>query len=535
MTLLLTIVAFVIIFSLLILIHELGHFLVAKKSGIKVEEFGLGIPPKVWGFRPKDSETEYTINAIPFGGFVRLYGEDIEDEKALKSHRSFSGKPAWIKILVVVAGVIMNFILAFVLLTIGFIVGIQPLFVSPQDVYQGINNGTIKLEQGIVVKEPLSKDLDFQQGDRIISVNDGKIELGNEVSSLKDNQAVKFEIERKGKTLVLNGVNKSSSPFFKSYDPISVPRIIIKNVSSGSSLARAGIRSGDMIFKINDEQIFDFTGFEKALSGNKELKIDLIREGQLVSTTILQNENADLVISAVLPDSPAEQEKLRPGDEVLAINGKQVSSVQDVAKVMGDDAAKSKVTYEIKRGENLLEVFLTKDEKGYVGVLLSELHSMDQSGFSYYVKSVPYSVISIDNVSYPFWQAPGKAFVEMGRLSAVTVQMFVNVFTQVVTRFSVPEGVAGPVGIAQMTYTFVQEGFMSLLRFTALLSLSLGIINILPFPGLDGGRFLLIFVSVLIGKKISPKWEGVIHMVGFLVLMMLILLITIHDIWKIGQ
>jgi regulator of sigma E protease len=84
-----------------------------------------------------------------------------------------------------------------------------------------------------------------------------------------------------------------------------------------------------------------------------------------------------------------------------------------------------------------------------------------------------------------------------------------------------------------MTYTFVQEGFMSLIRFAALLSLSLAIINILPFPGLDGGRLFLIVVQVLIGKKLPAKVEGLIHIIGFLVLMLLIGIITFHDVLRI--
>ena len=82
MTWLLSILAFVVIFSLLILIHEAGHFFAAKKAGVKVEEFGMGMPPRLWGYKPKKSDTLYSINAIPFGGFVRLYGEDSHDANA---------------------------------------------------------------------------------------------------------------------------------------------------------------------------------------------------------------------------------------------------------------------------------------------------------------------------------------------------------------------------------------------------------------------------------------------------------------------
>src|SRR3989338_4813375 len=107
---LLTILAFLVIFSLLILIHEYGHFFVAKRKGIKIEEFGFGLAPRIWG--KKYGETLYSLNWIPFGGFVRMLGEDARDKKALKNGRSFMRKSKWARTQVVCAGVAMNFLLS---------------------------------------------------------------------------------------------------------------------------------------------------------------------------------------------------------------------------------------------------------------------------------------------------------------------------------------------------------------------------------------------------------------------------------------
>ncbi|MBU1954121.1 site-2 protease family protein, partial [Patescibacteria group bacterium] len=133
-------------------------------------------------------------------------------------------------------------------------------------------------------------------------------------------------------------------------------------------------------------------------------------------------------------------------------------------------------------------------------------------------------------VQYPFWVAPFKALEETGRLSLVTLTMFGDVVSSIVTKFTVPEGVAGPVGIARLTYTFVQEGFLSVLRFMALLSLSLGIINIFPFPALDGGRALFILMEVIFRRRISLKFEALVHGIGFVILMAIIFFITYNDI-----
>src|SRR3989344_4100948 len=107
-----SVLIFIVTLLILVLIHELGHFLTAKKFGIKVEEFGFGIPPRAWG--KKVGETLISINWLPFGGFVRLYGEDEVDQKALQNPRSFAAQKVWKRIVVVFAGVFMNLILAWV-------------------------------------------------------------------------------------------------------------------------------------------------------------------------------------------------------------------------------------------------------------------------------------------------------------------------------------------------------------------------------------------------------------------------------------
>ena len=171
--LVLTAVAFLVIFSVLVIIHECGHFFMARKSGIKVEEFGFGIPPRIWGF--KKGETLYSLNAIPFGGFVRLFGEDSRDSKILKNPRSFAHKPICTRIMVILAGVVMNFLLAWVLLTVGFSFGIQPLIVSSEDFVSGVQSGVIEIRPGVIIKEvrkgSAAQLAGLQPNDNILAVN----------------------------------------------------------------------------------------------------------------------------------------------------------------------------------------------------------------------------------------------------------------------------------------------------------------------------------------------------------------------------
>lgn len=361
-----TIIAFIVIFSILVLVHEWGHFTAARRAGIKVEEFGLGMPPKAMKIHTDKKGTVYTLNWIPFGGFVRLYGEDSSDPKVLKDKKSFAAKTIPQRALVIVAGVLMNFLLAWFLITIGFTVGMKPFLVTPEDVDRGIESGVVEATQVLYIHE----------------------------------------------------------------------------IESEGPLSDSEIKAGDFIFSINDIPISD-----------------------------------DLDLKAViLPNTM------------------------------------TKLVYQHKEKEAILNI--KSSEEGLLGMSIS--HERFVSG--------------IKEITYPFYQAPIKAVTEVGRLSVLTVKMLGGVIVSLVAKLTVPEGVAGPVGIARMTHHFAQEGFMALIQFTALLSISLGVINIMPFPALDGGRFLFIVFEVILRRRVNVKMEAVVHTVGFALLMLLILVITWNDI-----
>lgn len=537
----LSILAFLVIFSLLVLVHEFGHFFVAKKCGIKVEEFGLGMPPQVWKFKPKNSETVYSLNAIPFGGFVRLFGEDSHDQKILANNRSFASKPVWQRLLVIVAGVVMNFVLAFVLLTIGLTIGMQPLIGDADGMFRAIDDGTIKLADGLVVKETGENNIGFQEGDRIISVNGKKIVLGDEIENLKNQENAVFQLERNGAALILKGVNDVKKPFFKLYDPLVLSQVVVGEVGKSNPW---NLTEGAVIESVAGKRVFDLEGLQKALVAGKPDSLEVkLKKGDWSQLGVNKNELIDkkidsfpVLISTVLPGSNAEKAGLHEGDRIVKINNVSISSVKDLPGALKVEEVKGQAVYTVNRYGTETDFFVDKGEGGMIGVLLAEMHYIEKYDASFYLKSIPYSVIKVNDVSYPWWQAPGYALKEMGNLSILTAQMFVNVFATIFTKFTVPEGVSGPVGIAQMTFVFVQEGIMSLMRFTALLSLSLGIINILPFPGLDGGRFFLIVIPWVFRRKINPKLEAYIHLAGFLVLMLLILMVTFSDLARIfGQ
>ena len=146
-----------------------------------------------------------------------------------------------------------------------------------------------------------------------------------------------------------------------------------------------------------------------------------------------------------------------------------------------------------------------------------------------YTSYVPHELLGVEKVSYGFL-SPVVAVQEMVRLGKLTAVMFVDVFGGFLTGSEVPAGVAGPVGIAQMTFVNLQNGFAAMLRFVALLSLSLGVINILPIPALDGGRAVFIIYHAVTGRKPNPRIEQWIHTAGFLLLLLFLAYVTFNDV-----
>jgi len=361
-----TIIAFIVIFSILILVHEWGHFIMARKAGIKVEEFGIGLPPMAKPLFKDKQGTVYSLNWIPFGGFVRLYGEDSADPKMLKDKKSFASKTILQRSSVVVAGVFMNFVLAWVLITIGFTIGMKPFLITQEDVTAGIDSGLVETQHVLYVHE-------------------------------------------------------------------------------------------------------------------------------------------------ILPGSPLEGTDLKVGDAILTIDGTAAPQADGLAALLAPNQAINIIAL---RADEEFSFSANTNAEGKLGFMISDERR----------------ILNVKTIRLPFYIAPIVAVQEIGRLSVLTVKMFGNVIVSLVAKFTVPEGVAGPVGIAKMTHYFVKQGIMAVLQFTALISISLGVINIMPFPALDGGRFIFIIYEMITRRKPNPRFEAIIHTVGFGLLMLLILLITWNDI-----
>jgi len=359
-----SILIFIIILAVLILVHEFGHFIVAKKNGIRVDEFGIGFPPKLYG--KKFGETEYTLNLFPIGGFVKIFGETPNEESISgpDSARSFVHKSKWVQTAVISAGVFFNMLLAWVLVSFGFIIGLP----TP---------------------------------------------------------------------------------------------------------------------------------------------VDLAPEGATV-------RDVSVVVTSVLPESPAELAGLQAGDRITSFSrpGQFVASPQIETIQAGiKTSTGGGVVLGVERGKDTLSFSLTPAE------------GIAESGVA-----IGISMDDIGVVSLP----PHRALWEGGKLTALltTTTFFglLDFFGSVFSGNADLSAVAGPVGIVGIVGDAASFGFVYLITLTAIISINLAIINLLPFPALDGGRLLFIIIETIKGSAIKPHIANTVNAIGFALLILLMLVITYNDI-----
>lgn len=362
-----SIIIFIIVLALLIFVHELGHFIAAKKSGIKVDEFGIGFPPRAIRLFKK-GETDYTLNWIPFGGFVKIFGEtpDQESIEGPDKERSFVNKPKWIQAIVLVAGVAFNMLLAWILISIGFMIGLP----TPADY-------------------PTS------------------VELKNVKTTLLE-------------------------------------------VMENSPAERAGLQVGD---KINS--------------------ITAVSKDETVSNP-----------------TPKEFSEITQNAEEVSITYQRGKEVETIS-IPSDG-------YEIN-GEKAIGVSLNS-----IGILKLDPLNAIWTG-------------AITTVS----------------LTKVVAVGLGNFLVDIFTGNSDFSQVSGPVGIVGLVGSASELGFVYLLSFVALISIHLAIINLFPFPALDGGRLLFVLIETVTRKTIPPKVANTVNAAGFVLLLILMVVVTYNDIIKL--
>jgi len=532
-SILVSVLVFILIFSILILIHEFGHFIMAKRAKVKVEEFGIGLPPRAYTLFKK-GDTKYTLNWIPFGGFVRLYGQDDLTGKTKKDPKSYQSKTIWQRIKIISAGVVMNFILAVVLIMIGFLFGMQPTIVGINDITDNVINNKITIQPYTVIKDvqvdSLASQVGLQAGDQIISVDNNRNTIIQSISNVFAEEQQHESSIRILRNNVESEVKISSSEALNNkslgivlFDNYTLPVLKIFDIPQ-NSIFKDYLKKGDFIIKINDQNIFTRDQMINVLSSQEKNIIEVIRDNRNKKISF-KNELYPFLIRGFTHNSVAKDAGIIVDDKIISINNKPVFSIVDLqnALISGEE---NKIS--VMRKNRVKKFKIIPNEDGRIGVELSKISYGDVSNFSVQPSLLSFSITNYQKI--PFYRAPWDALSESYRLSKLTVGMLGNVVTSIFQKFEIPEGVSGPVGIARMTYDFTQQGVLALIRLCALLSLSLGVLNIMPFPALDGGHLVFIGYEMVTGRKANRKVESIFHLIGFILLMSLIFFVTYNDI-----
>lgn len=418
--------AFAVMLGILIFVHEFGHFIVAKRLGIPVLEFGFGFPPRLVKLFTRDG-TEYTLNAIPLGGFVRLHGE--EDPNVVGG---FAAAKASVRVPILLAGVTMNFLLAIALFAV------VTLFTPP---YVSIQNTTIR---AVMPDSPAAR-VGLREGDTIVAVNGQNVKHDYPTfrQLIRENagREVTLDVMRKNQMLEpIRVVPRATPP--PNEDPLGIQLFAwtglrVTGVTPGSVADRAGVRVGDVLLFFVEPQ--------RPLRDQDELaQYALTHQGWKIEWRLLRNDKLTDPIVVQIPDP------LDPREATLGLT--MQSSPLDAI----------------------------------LGAIISTVVIL---------RSIPL--------------------------------LFVQLFTAGLPA----NAVVGPVGIYQFISEVAQAGgIVGLVRSLPILSMNLAIINLLPFPALDGGRLVFIALEVLRGgKRIDPRKEGLVHLVGLAILLGLMVVISYFD------
>jgi len=410
-----SIIIALLVFSVLVIVHEWGHYIAAVKCGVLVEEFSIGMGPKL--YQRKGKKTVFSIRLFPIGGYCKMVGEDETSDLT----DAFCNKNVWQKILIVVAGALMNIVYAILLIVI-------------------IMNFT-------------------------------------EISTTK-----------------------------------------IASVSENMPAYEAGIRSGDVIKGINGKYktFMDDIRLDILLDTSKDKTVDLI----------LDRNNKEEVVSVpykttiLINDNLGGKSKIfkNKSDHVLEINGKEIGDISDINKELSSDVVK--VRFMDDRREYQLDNDMDK--------------KILQINFANKVNSIG---IKAESRKITFLESFKYAMLQTRYYIALTYRSLGMMLSGKVSK----DQVSGPVGIIKAmgdTYnedikTGISVAVLSLLSYSAILSINLGVVNLLPLPALDGGRFAILLIEVLRKKPMDIEKESWIHVVGFVLLMILMVLILFNDITKI--
>lgn len=513
------------ILAFLIIIHELGHFFAARSVGVAVEEFGIGIPPRVKGWKWKG--VLWSLNAIPFGGFVRVKGEDGADMSKGSMNAAGPLQRAWF----LIAGPAMNILAAIVLSVL--IIGVQgkPVEMAP-------------LYIGAVAPASPADEAGWLPGDKIVAANGVALNDSETAVNAINSHAgeeTSITIARGDQTIETTVVPRKNPPAGEGATGIAVDngrlsKVTINEVEQDSVASNAGLIDGDQIMAINGVDIDAFAQAVGLLNGAQGADINMTvkRDGKTFDLA-LDVPQTSILVRGVQNGSAASDAKLYEGDQIIAVNGEPVESSPAFIKAIRDRAGTATELTVVREGRELATTIAVpappEDTTNYhpltsIGLSWQPTSAFKASGIGI-VGTVIYEHVPLNRVVQEGWK-------QVWGIISGTVEMIRSMFTDGVSR----DQFTGPIGMGQLTSELLSEtpepAWIVLTQLTILISISLGVLNLMPLPALDGGRLLFVIIEVLRGgKRIAPEKEGLVHLAGMVLLLGLMFFIAFGDVTRI--
>ena len=427
-----SLLAFIFVIGVLVFVHELGHYLAARRVGVRVLVFSVGFGPKL--LRLQRGDTEFCVSAIPLGGYVRMAGEQTDDRRT-GAPDEFLSKSKWERFQVLIMGPAMNVILAIVVMTFVLYQGVDvPLYESQPPVVGEILEGSAADRVGI------------RPGDRIVSVAGRVVETWEELL-----QEVRPRADREIAVVVRNA---------------------------------GGVR-------------------ELQVTPDSQTSFEL---GDLGVGPVMRPQ-----IRSVTPGEPADVAGIEAGDVIEAVAGDAVVSEELIERINAHP--ERPLTLTIRRGETRRDVTVTPALVGDIGLIG--------------VQVSPYEVRSIE---------PGllEAFGYSLQRNYEWSGLIFRTLGGLLTADTSPRQLVGPVGIAQLSGGAAEIGLIALLSLMSMISLNLGILNLLPIPVLDGGHIAIMALEGVSRRNFSARVKERMLMVGFVALMMLMVTVIYNDLTRVA-
>lgn len=552
-------VPMIILLGLLIFVHELGHFLVAKYYKVRVEVFSLGFGKKIASFRRGD--TEYCLSILPLGGYVKMYGEDPSaDISDADKQASFLHKPVGQRIAIVLAGPLMNLFFAFILYTAIAMIGDKSVFPALGD----------------ITPTSMAAQVGFKPGDTVLEVADpsGKvIKVGtwtdfDKVIQAHPDQKLDFKVQRAEGTVEMISASPKlvPNPFIlgvkKEVGGIEGLSFMSRasTIAVGSvdgAAAAAGLRTGDTITKINATPIRrwrELLSSASTFADQPELKITVQRgllesfmdekkepqtlefnlsvpktaKGKtgLAALQAMGFDDPELYLASVEKGSPAESAGLKPGDLLLSINETPLGNFEKVVSMIRTYNGDSPLRFSVSREGKPTEIQVVPNVKKRMNN-----NGQEEARFEVGIRPmiIDDNVQTVDTTTGNILEAMERGAIRSGEMSGAVVMGFVRLFQGEVSS----KNIGGFLSIGQMAKKSWSMGVSEFFLAMAIISINLFVLNLLPVPVLDGGQLVFYTIEAIRGAPLSMQKMELAQRVGAALLVGLMVFALFNDVSRI--